>query len=79
MQKSDKNSSRAAQKALDCLGEVRLAMNKDHIKSFRINNIILAADANARLKELLSQKNAPKDFVDTIIRKIERDRRKFLH
>lgn len=53
-------------------------MNKEHIKSFRINNIILAADAHSRLNELLGQKNAPKDFVDTIIRKIERDHCKYL-
>lgn len=52
-------------------------MNKEHIKSFRINNIILAADAHSRLNQLLAQKNAPKDFVDTIIRKIERDHRKY--
>ena len=52
-------------------------MNKEHIKSFRINNIILAADAHSHLNQLLAQKNAPKDFVDTIIRKIERDHRKY--
>jgi DNA polymerase epsilon subunit 2 len=49
-------------------------MNKDHIKSFRINSILLAADANSRLNELLTHrdKDSQKDFVETIIRKIER-------